>query len=121
MTRRRCEQVQQDPSSYEVCALVPRSLGGFAWQHARPSRPPGSLRVYEVHVGIATAREEVGRWSDLRTDLLPRIEQLGYTALLLLGLQEHGYYASFGYQVGTGGAERSEEDYREEPGGAGRV
>jgi len=92
-------EVQQDPSSYEVCALVPRSLGGFAWQHARPSRPPGSLRVYEVHVGIATAREEVGRWSDLRTDLLPRIEQLGYTALLLLGLQEHGYYASFGYQV----------------------
>ncbi|EOD06623.1 hypothetical protein EMIHUDRAFT_471184, partial [Emiliania huxleyi CCMP1516] len=91
--------VQQDPSSYEVCALVPRSLGGFAWQHARPSRPPGSLRVYEVHVGIATAREEVGRWSDLRTDLLPRIEELGYTALLLLGLQEHGYYASFGYQV----------------------
>ncbi|EOD23951.1 hypothetical protein EMIHUDRAFT_206956 [Emiliania huxleyi CCMP1516] len=65
-------KVQQDPSSYEVCALVPRSLGGFAWQHARPSRPPGSLRVYEVHVGIATAREE-----------------------------EHGYYASFGYQAGT--------------------
>ena len=81
--RRRCEQVQQDPSSYEVCALVPRSLGGFAWQHARPSRPPGSLRVYEVHVGIATAREEVGRWSDLRTDLLPRIANLGYTALRL--------------------------------------
>jgi len=92
-------EVQQDPSSYEVCALVPRSLGGFAWQHARPLRPPGSLRVYEVHVGIATAREEVGRWSDLRTDLLPRIAELGYTALLLLGLQEHGYYASFGYQV----------------------
>jgi len=52
-----------------------------------------------VHAGIATQHARVGTWRELRTELLPRVYELGYTALLLLGLQEHGFYPSFGYQV----------------------
>lgn len=58
-----------------------------------------SLRVYEVHVGICSEEPRIGTWSELRRCVLPRVAALGYTALLLLAVQEHGYYASFGYQV----------------------
>ena len=38
-------------------------------------------------------------WTHFRTHVLPRVAAQGYTALLLLGVHEHGYYASFGYQA----------------------
>ena len=32
-------------------------------------------------------------------DVLPRIAKLGYNAIQLMAVQEHAYYASFGYHV----------------------
>ena len=90
----------QCPYSSQVCAIVPhQDIHTFPWQHKRPSKSPPSLRIYEVHPGIASEEEKVATWSHLRTKVLPRIVRLGYNALLLLGVQQHGYYASFGYQV----------------------
>lgn len=31
--------------------------------------------------------------------MLPRIAKLGYNAIQLMAIQEHAYYASFGYHV----------------------
>lgn len=31
--------------------------------------------------------------------MLPRIKAAGYTAIQLMAVQEHAYYASFGYHV----------------------
>ena len=31
--------------------------------------------------------------------VLPRIKEAGYTAVQLMAVQEHAYYASFGYHV----------------------
>lgn len=31
--------------------------------------------------------------------MLPRIHKLGYNAIQLMAVQEHAYYASFGYHV----------------------
>jgi 1,4-alpha-glucan branching enzyme len=45
------------------------------------------------------ARPVVAGWRHFREKVLPRVAALGYTALLLIAAQEHGYYASFGYQV----------------------
>lgn len=65
---------------------------------ARPA-PPAALHVYEAHVGIASVEPVVAGWTHFRTHVLPRVAAQGYTALLLIGVHEHGYYASFGYQV----------------------
>ena len=32
-------------------------------------------------------------------NVLPRIAKLGYNAIQLMAIQEHAYYASFGYHV----------------------
>ena len=37
-------------------------------------------------------------WSSV-DNVLPRIAALGYNAIQLMAVQEHAYYASFGYHV----------------------
>ena len=90
---------EQDADTGELCALAPPAdLRAYAWRHARLPPPP-SLRIYELHVGIALADEAVGTWDAAAASVLPRVAAAGYTAVLLLGVLEHGYYASFGYLV----------------------
>ena len=40
-----------------------------------------------------------GTFEEFRTDVLPRIAELGYNAIQLMAIQEHPYYGSFGYHV----------------------
>ncbi|KAL1520920.1 hypothetical protein AB1Y20_022480 [Prymnesium parvum] len=93
-------QTWQHPVSGDVCAVVPGDLEGYAWEHRRPPRPP-SLRIYEAHVGMSSDAPRVASFLEFRTRVLPYVAALGYTALLLIAVHEHGYYASFGYQVSS--------------------
>lgn len=36
---------------------------------------------------------------EFRRDVLPRVRGLGYNAIQIMAVQEHAYYASFGYHV----------------------
>lgn len=97
-----CRRTVQDPTTGELfaVAVAPETLLSYSWRHARPepsSHPP--LRVYEAHVGMSSTEPVIAGWSHFRAHVLPRVVALGYTALLLLGVAEHGYYGSFGYQV----------------------
>ncbi|MEW6250285.1 MAG: hypothetical protein AB1716_06540, partial [Planctomycetota bacterium] len=60
---------------------------------------PGSLRIYEAHVGMATEEYRVGTYREFAAQVLPRIAAAGYNAVQLMAIQEHPYYGSFGYQV----------------------
>jgi len=92
-------QTVQDVGSGEFSAVVPSSeLLRRRWRHPRPPQP-SSLHIYEAHVGIASSEPIVAGWAHFRTHVLPRVAAAGYTALLLFGVHEHGYYGSFGYQV----------------------
>ena len=84
-------------------------LAGQIWQPETPypwtdgdfykRSPIGQTLIYEAHVGMATEKEGVGTYREFADDILPRIASLGYTAVQLMAIQEHPYYASFGYQV----------------------
>ena len=43
----------------------------------------------------------VSTFNEFRAYVLPRIVELGYNAIQLMGIQEHPYYGSFGYQVSS--------------------
>ena len=92
---------QQDTHTGELYALVPPDdLLAYPWRHPRKIPPPETaLRIYEAHVGISSSEPVVADWEHFRVHVLPRVAALGYTALLLIAAQEHGYYASLGYQV----------------------
>ncbi|MGC4044894.1 MAG: alpha-amylase family glycosyl hydrolase [Armatimonas sp.] len=59
------------------------------------------LRIYEAHPGMATEEHKVGTWAEFTENVLPRIANLGYNAVQLMGVQEHPYYGSFGYHVSS--------------------
>ncbi|XP_062117534.1 1,4-alpha-glucan-branching enzyme 2-2, chloroplastic/amyloplastic-like [Humulus lupulus] len=70
----------------------------YVFQHPQPKRPK-SLRIYEAHVGMSSTEPMINSYANFRDDVLPRIKRLGYNAVQLMAIQEHSYYASFGYHV----------------------
>jgi 1,4-alpha-glucan branching enzyme len=67
------------------------------WRHEAPNKPE-RLRIYEVHVGMATEQNGIGTYLQF-CDLLPYIASTGYNCIQMMAVMEHSYYASFGYQV----------------------
>ena len=68
------------------------------WRHQRPPMPK-ALRIYEAHVGMSSVEPKISTYTEFRDTVLPRIKWLGYNAVQLMAVQEHAYYASFGYHV----------------------
>ncbi|MBS0395216.1 MAG: 1,4-alpha-glucan branching protein GlgB, partial [Proteobacteria bacterium] len=106
--------LKSDPYAFAMqlrpdnCSLV-AGLGDYRWQDcawlearraADPRRRP--LSVYEVHLG---SWRRPGReppflsWAEAAEQLIPYALDLGYTHLELMGVAEHPFDGSWGYQV----------------------
>ncbi len=59
----------------------------------------GSLYIYECHIGMAQEKEGVGTYMEFAELILPRVKQMGYNAIQIMGIAEHPYYGSYGYHV----------------------
>lgn len=70
----------------------------YVFKHPQPKRPQ-SIRIYEAHVGMSSPEPKINTYANFRDDVLPRIKKLGYNAVQIMAIQEHSYYASFGYHV----------------------
>ena len=70
----------------------------YKWQHAAPARP-SDLRIYECHIGMSSEQPKISTYSEFARDVVPYICELGYNAVQIMAVMEHGYYSSFGYQV----------------------
>eukprot|EP01116_Phalansterium_solitarium_P011070 TRINITY_DN26679_c0_g1_i1.p1 TRINITY_DN26679_c0_g1~~TRINITY_DN26679_c0_g1_i1.p1 ORF type:complete len:711 (-),score=252.76 TRINITY_DN26679_c0_g1_i1:344-2476(-) len=70
----------------------------YQWKHTTPE-VPSDLRIYEAHVGMSSTEPKISTYIEFTRDVLPWIKELGYNAIQLMAIQEHAYYASFGYQV----------------------
>ncbi|MBW1840409.1 MAG: alpha amylase C-terminal domain-containing protein [Deltaproteobacteria bacterium] len=92
-------RVVQDPETLIFNAQVWRPDTPYAWKHPRFQRPSEALFVYEAHVGMAQEEERVGTYREFTAGIIPRIVDAGYNTLQLMAVQEHPYYASFGYHV----------------------
>ena len=78
------------------------------WRHGKicdddvaddDNRGASSLRIYEAHVGMSSEAHGYGTYRDFADTHLRRIADLGYSAVQLMAVADHAYYASFGYQV----------------------
>ena len=70
----------------------------YEWQHASPPAPR-ALRIYEAHVGMSGTEPRCATYREFADAVLPRIAAGGYNTVQLMAIQEHSYYASFGYHV----------------------
>eukprot|EP01071_Lankesteria_metandrocarpae_P010223 Lankesteria_metandrocarpae@DN5312_c0_g1_i2.p1 len=70
------------------------------FQFTQPRRPvPANPKIYEAHLGVSSSFEKVASFEEAKRVLLPRVQRLGYDTLVLVGVQEHSYYPSFGWHV----------------------
>lgn len=58
-----------------------------------------ALKIYECHIGISSWEGKVASYKHFTDNVLPYIKATGYNCVELMAIQEHAYYASFGYQV----------------------
>ena len=87
-----------EPYEWKHPRIATRSTGQGSEESVAPP-PPKSLRIYEVHIGMASEERKVASYREFTRDVLPYIAELGYNCIQLMGVMEHAYYASFGYQV----------------------
>ncbi|QOU22805.1 alpha-1,4-glucan branching enzyme [Brettanomyces bruxellensis] len=91
----------QPPKEYNNSAYEARFWNPehpYIFKNERPPLP-GSLHIYEAHVGISTPEPKIGTYKEFTKNVLPIVKDLGYNTLQLMSIMEHAYYASFGYQV----------------------
>jgi 1,4-alpha-glucan branching enzyme len=93
----------------ENCSVV-ADLEGHEWQdgawmearrHANhPTRP---VSIYELHPGSWRRRHDrdpsFPNWRELADELIPYVRDLGFTHVELMGVAEHPFDGSWGYQV----------------------
>jgi len=94
-------RVVQDPDTLIFNAQVWDPSRPYHWHHPafkRPARPP---LIYEAHVGMAQDAERIGTFAEFTHSVLPRIVAAGYDTIQRMAVQEHPYYASFGYHVSS--------------------
>jgi 1,4-alpha-glucan branching enzyme len=94
-------RVVQDPDTRIFNAQIWRPPTPYRWRHPDFRRGPQPPLIYEAHAGMAQDAEKVGTWSEFTEKILPRIAAAGYNTIQLMAVQEHPYYASFGYQVSS--------------------
>jgi 1,4-alpha-glucan branching enzyme len=94
-------RVVQDPMTLIFNAQVWRPEQSYDWKHSPIYTESSGILVYEAHVGMAQDAEKIGTYAEFTEKILPRIAQAGYDTIQLMALQEHPYYASFGYQVSS--------------------
>ncbi len=91
-------------------ASIVKSLSGYTWHdhewlQNRAGKDPLShpLAIYEVHLGSWNrAIKEGKRWltySELTQNLVPYVQELGFTHIELLPITEHPFDGSWGYQT----------------------
>jgi 1,4-alpha-glucan branching enzyme len=89
-------------------ASVVTALDNYEWQDSawllkrrdwQPQSAP--INAYEVHPGSWRLKTDGGflNWLELAEQLIPYVLDMGYTHIELMGVAEHPFDASWGYQV----------------------
>ena len=90
-----------DMSTETLCGQIWMPDAPYEWtdgDYFGRQRPEAPM-IYEAHIGMAQERDGVGTYREFADDILPWIKNGGYNTIQLMAIQEHPYYASFGYQV----------------------
>ncbi|MEA2109992.1 MAG: alpha amylase C-terminal domain-containing protein [Pseudomonadota bacterium] len=92
-------RVVQDSQTLIFNAQVWQPEKSYQWQSREFQPAADGLLIYEAHVGMAQEEEKIGSYREFTDHILPQIAASGYNTIQLMAVQEHPYYASFGYHV----------------------
>ena len=87
----------------KVYELAGYEWGDAAWQKkvARHSPLKEPVNIYEMHAGSWRTYEDGNPYNyrELAAQLVPYLQEMGYTHVELMGIAEHPFDGSWGYQV----------------------
>jgi 1,4-alpha-glucan branching enzyme len=94
-------QSELRPATASVVARMPAALPRSE-ERQRANALDAPMSIYEVHLGSWRRKPEEGNrwlsWDELADELVPYVEQMGFTHLELLPVTEHPFDGSWGYQ-----------------------
>ena len=93
------KRVVQDSQTLIFNTQVWQPENPYQWQSRKFQPPADGLLIYEAHIGMAQEEEKIGTYREFTDHILPQIAASGYNTIQLMAIQEHPYYASFGYHV----------------------
>jgi 1,4-alpha-glucan branching enzyme len=93
------KRVVQDESTKIFSAQIWDNPVPYKWNITKFKPDDNQLLIYEAHIGMATAEEKTGSYSEFTQNVLPVIKKSGYNTIQLMAIQEHPFYGSFGYHV----------------------
>ena len=70
----------------------------YQFKYARP-KSPKEVRIYEAHVGMSSIEPKINSYVEFADEVIPASRSWATTPFQLMAVQEHAYYASFGYHV----------------------
>ena len=91
-----------DNDSKMLCGQIWQPDESFEWTDGEwyAKKNHKTPLIYEAHIGMAQEYEGIGTYMEFADDgVLDWICDMGYNTIQLMAIQEHPYYASFGYQV----------------------
>ncbi len=90
-----------DERTHRLCGQIWCPDQDYAWQDGAwyEEKRRAVPLIYEAHVGMAQEEAGIGTYREFADKTLDWIAQAGYNTVQLMAIQEHPYYASFGYQV----------------------
>lgn len=94
-------RVVQDPETLVFNAQVWAPDAPYVFRHGPMKDEVEGLFIYECHIGMAQEEKRIGTYREFTRNVLPRVALSGYNAVQIMGIQEHPYYGSFGYQVSS--------------------
>ena len=86
-----------------LCSLEGYAWGDQKWMEKRRTWDPyhSPINIYEMHMGTWRRGEDnrVLNYAEVADQLIPYIQEMGYTHVELLPVMEHPFDGSWGYQV----------------------
>ncbi|OHS99321.1 1,4-alpha-glucan branching enzyme IIB, precursor [Tritrichomonas foetus] len=90
----------QNPNDYNFDGVFWNPPEKYVFKNPWPEpRTNSAFMIYESHIGMAGPEERVHTYNEFTENVLPYVKEHGFNAIQLMGVMEHAYYASAGYQV----------------------
>ncbi|MEI8169413.1 MAG: 1,4-alpha-glucan branching protein GlgB [Rhodoferax sp.] len=93
--------LRTEPGTGHACIVMalPEPVLLPPGQRASANALKGPMSIYEVHVGSwRRPHGQLTDWDELARTLVPYVVEMGFTHIELMPINEHPFYASWGYQ-----------------------
>lgn len=90
----------QNPDNFNFDGVFWNPPEPYVFKHPWPEpRTNCAFLIYEGHIGMAGPEPRMHTYKEFTENVLPYVKEHGFNAIQLMGIMEHAYYASAGYQV----------------------